>query len=642
MTDTSRRGAVTEDTIFPTIAAVIPLYNGARFIEQALLGVLAQTLPPAEIIVVNDGSTDQGPAIVERMAKQHPITLLHKPNGGQSSARNLGIQHARAELIALLDQDDIWYPRHLEKLVEPFLVPNRNEMGWVYANLDEIDANGHVIAYGVLDATTTPHPKDTLFSCLREDMYILPSATLLSRRAVLAVGGFDEALSGYEDDDLFIRLFHAGYDHAYVETPLGQWRIYKTSSSYSPRMARSRMVFARKLLQRFPDDPFNNRFYSRDLIAPRFLRQAMAEARQALRLGDPKLIEICLADIAMLRDHIPNRFGADTGRQEFLISVVIPLYNGGPYIEETLRSVITQTTPADEIIVVDDGSSDDGPAIVERMAQTHPIRLLRKPNGGQSSARNFGVAHAHGDLVAFLDHDDVWYPHHLATLLEPFVGSRPTSLGWVYSNLDRVEQDGAMQVRSFLSGLGTSHPKASLLDCLGQDMYILPSATLIDRRAFLEVRGFDERLSGYEDDDLFLRLFRAGYENVYIDMPLSRWRIFPDSASYSHRMAKSRRIYAEKLFSQFPDNRKLAQYHSSRVIAPRFLTQMIAEYRKALSYGSAAEKAMAFSDVRFIITRQRRLWRWLLTPAIPILWIRPLARAIFTLRGLIAKGRLAK
>ena len=610
----------------PTIAAVIPLYNGARYIEEALRGVLAQTLPPHEIIVVDDGSTDDGPAIVERMAADHPITLLRKPNGGQSSARNLGIQHANSELIALLDQDDVWYANHLEKLVEPFLEVRRVELGWVYANLDEIDINGRLIGVSVLDACSTPHPKDTLITCLREDMYILPSSTLISRKAFLAIGGFDEELSGYEDDDLFIRLFHAGYDHAYIRTPLGRWRIYKASSSRSPRMARSRMVFARKLLRNFPDDPFNHRHYSRDLIAPRFLRQAIVEAREALRKGNPEAIERCLTDVALLRSHLPNRHGSGARRHEYLITAIIPLYNGATFIEETLQSVLAQTMPPDEIIVVDDGSSDAGPEIVRRLAQSHPIRLLQKENGGQSSARNFGVAHAHGDLIAFLDHDDIWYPHHLATLMEPFAGSRPTDLGWTYSNLDRVDQEGRPEIRSFLSTLKAVHPKKSLLDCLAQDLYILPSAALIARQAFLAVGGFDESLSGYEDDDLFLRLFQAGFEHIYIDEALSAWRIFPRSASYSPRMVASRRFYAQKLLKRFPDNRQLQQYYASTVIAPRFLHQAIAEAREALKLDDRTVIATCLADIAMLrehtATKSGRLTarrhEYLITAIIPL------------------------
>lgn len=631
MTDRITTKTVSNGRPVPSIAAVIPLYNGARYIEEALRSVLAQRLKPNEIIVVNDGSTDEGPAIVERMAIDHPITLLHKQNGGQSSARNLGIRHCGCDLIALLDQDDIWYPNHLDKLVQPFMRSGRMELGWTYSNLDEVDENGCIIRFSVLDISASSHPKESLFDCLSRDMFILPSASLISRKAFLDVGAFDESLSGYEDDDLFIRLFRAGYDHRYVPMSLSRWRIYSASTSFSPRMARSRMIFARKLLKNFADDPFNNRFYSRDLIAPRFLESAIVEARRALKRGDPEMIKTSLADVTLLRTHIPKNFGTDTGRREFLITAIIPLYNGGRFIQETLESVLAQTMPPDEIIVVDDGSTDNGPDIVRRMAEQHRIRLLEKPNGGQSAARNHGVAHAHGDLIAFLDHDDIWYPHHLATLVEPFVGSRPTDLGWTYSNLDRIDQDGSMQVRSFLSGLGTAHPKMTLIDCLGQDMYILPSATMIDRKAFLEVGGFDESLSGFEDDDLFLRLFRAGYDNVYIDDSLSRWRIFAESASYSPRMAKSRRIYAEKLLAQFPDNRRLAQFHSTVVIAPRFFVSMLAEYRKALSFGSREETSMALNDVSFIARHLRLRLRLIVLPVLPFLRIRPIARVVLGL-----------
>src|ERR1700683_4722178 len=90
-----------------SIAAIIPLYNGATWIEQSIRSVLSQTLPPDELIIVDDGSTDDGPNIVARLAQDNPlIKLLHKENGGQSSARNFGVRHSNSNLIALLDQDD--------------------------------------------------------------------------------------------------------------------------------------------------------------------------------------------------------------------------------------------------------------------------------------------------------------------------------------------------------------------------------------------------------------------------------------------------------------------------------------------------------------------------------------------------------
>src|SRR4051794_37464464 len=125
-----------------SISAIIPLYNGASYITQALDSVFAQELPPVEVIVVDDGSTDDGPELVRQYAARHPLTFMRKANGGQSSARNCAIRQAKGALIAPLDQDDCWYPHHLRELVRPFQEQPRRRIGWTYSNLDEIGADG--------------------------------------------------------------------------------------------------------------------------------------------------------------------------------------------------------------------------------------------------------------------------------------------------------------------------------------------------------------------------------------------------------------------------------------------------------------------------------------------------------------------
>lgn len=290
--------------IRPTIAAVIPLYNGARFIEEAIGSVLAQTFPPNEIIVVDDGSQDEGPEIVARYKQ---IKLVRKANGGQSSARNFGVRHATSDLIAFLDQDDIWYPAHLEYLVKPFQKSHPRPLGWVYSNLDEMDAQGRTVHRSLLHFLGAQHPKRSLGECLARDMYILPSASLISRAAFERVGGFDERLSGYEDDDLFLRLFCAGYDHVFIDESLSRWRIYPDSSSYTPRMAQSRMLYAEKLLAMFPPDPARGDYYGRDLIAPRFIAQIIPECVKGIRQRDREMLQIARDHLARLVFYLPLR-----------------------------------------------------------------------------------------------------------------------------------------------------------------------------------------------------------------------------------------------------------------------------------------------------------------------------------------------
>lgn len=269
-----------------TIAAVIPLYNGASFIREALESVLRQTQPADEIIVVNDGSTDEGPAIVEEMAKQHPITLLHKENGGQSSARNMAIRHTSCTHIALLDQDDIWYKDHLALLSRPFIEGAVRRIGLVYGNLDQIDRNGRLLLEGCLDAIPSVHPKRSLLQCLRYDMFILPGASLVERQVVLDAGLFDERLSGYEDDDLFVRLYSRGVKSRYLNEAVTKWRIYPGSTSFSARMAKSRMIYFHKLIEAYPDEPRLGLFWGRDVIAPRFAAILRGEFLQGSKAGD--------------------------------------------------------------------------------------------------------------------------------------------------------------------------------------------------------------------------------------------------------------------------------------------------------------------------------------------------------------------
>lgn len=627
----------------PRISVVIPLYNGASFITEALDSVFGQTLPPWEVIVVNDGSTDNGPEIVGKYHLFGSITLLHKANGGQSSARNQGIKHATGDLIALLDQDDAWYPTHLQELSRPFLELRPRPLGWSYSNLDEIGGAGEVVTQSVLANTPCAHPKTSIIDCLRHDMFILPSATLISRAAVNAVGGFDERLSGYEDDDLFIRLFRAGYDNAYIDQSLSRWRVYDESSSFSRRMSTSRMIFARKLVEAFPNKTTADIFYARDLIVPRFLRNVGDTLRRALRSGDLIWAGECVDQIAELEAMIPDRnqrptIGRFSARSPTL-SVVIPLYNGADFIEEALRSVLAQTLPADEIIVVDDGSTDNGAEKIGLMIKDHRLRLVKQVNSGQSVARNTGVDHAHGDLIAFLDQDDVWYPNHLEELVRPFLETRGSELGWAYSDLDEINEMGEVITHGYLGTLGSAHPKRDLTSCLKEDMFVLPSASLVSRRALKSVGGFDERLSGYEDDDLFLRLFLAGFDNVYISNPLSRWRVYPTSSSYSPRMALSRTIYAKKLIEQFPNDDDRSRYYVRDLIAPRFFHSMIAEFRKATLKGTRNQQLAALAGLKSMARHLRVSVRIpLRLIVLPALHIAPLAR--FAMRHRVGLYRI--
>ena len=318
-----------------SIVAIIPLYNGAKYIEGAVRSVWAQTRAPEELIVVNDGSTDDGVQVVERLANKGPITLLHKSNGGQSSARNYGVFHSKSPLIAFLDQDDVWYPNHLSQLIKPFRRHEGLPLGWVYSDVDEIDESGHLLRRSMLASIAAvfssrgvraaEHPKRTLTGCLQHDMYVLPSASLISRTAFETVGGFDERLSGYEDDDLFLKIFRASFDNIFLARALSQWRIYPASTSYTERMSRSRRIYFQKLLHDYPDDLHRGVYYGRDYIAPRFADCLLSEYLRSYRIGDRKQTKARVEDLKLLLPYLGRK-------RRLTLSIALPFLPSYPLL----------------------------------------------------------------------------------------------------------------------------------------------------------------------------------------------------------------------------------------------------------------------------------------------------------------------
>jgi len=278
------QGVVTTRPRSATVTAILPLYQGAAYVEHALRSVVAQTLQPLEILVVDDGSTDGGGALAAAVPSPVPIRVLRQDNAGQSAARNVAAAVARGELLAFLDQDDTWYPQHLSRLVRPF---ERSEhVAWAYSDFDEIDGNGQTVSRSYIRTHALPHPHRTLLELLAADLMVVPSASVVRADAYRQVGGFDPQLVGYEDDDLFIRVFRAGWHAEFVRESLTRFRVHATSSSAGERFRASRVAFLDKLARTTPDDVRMHRYYVRDLVVPRLFQITIDDYATALRSGD--------------------------------------------------------------------------------------------------------------------------------------------------------------------------------------------------------------------------------------------------------------------------------------------------------------------------------------------------------------------
>ncbi|MFL6194926.1 MAG: glycosyltransferase family 2 protein [Thermoanaerobaculia bacterium] len=283
----ARGGGAAERCVLtePRVSAILPVFNGRRFLAEAVRSVLAQSLPPCELIVVDDGSTDGSLEALESLPPApFPVRVLRQANAGQSAARNAAARQAEGEFLAFLDQDDHWHPRHLEELVEPLVADP--SVGWAYSDFDEMDLDGNLVTRAFIHVQGVSHPKRTIFECVAGDLMVLPSASVLRRTAFEQAGGFDETLCGYEDDDLFVRFFRLGWDHAFLDRPLVRFRIHTSGSSTSPRFMESRLRYAAKLIEILPDDSRMFRYYVSDGIAPRFFLTTLDDYVRACSARD--------------------------------------------------------------------------------------------------------------------------------------------------------------------------------------------------------------------------------------------------------------------------------------------------------------------------------------------------------------------
>jgi glycosyltransferase involved in cell wall biosynthesis len=210
----------------PTVSVIIPAYNAAKYIGEAVNSVFAQTFTSHEIIVINDGSNDTDE--LERELKRYPPSLryIKQDNRGAAAARNTGLRAAAGEFVAFLDADDTWFPDFLEKQVE-FL--KRNNADLVYA--DALLSGNSPLAGRSFMQVEPSRGEVTPENLLAIKVTVLTSTVLARKEPILKAGLFDEALRRGQDFDLWLRLAKRGARFAYHREVVANHRIVESGLS---------------------------------------------------------------------------------------------------------------------------------------------------------------------------------------------------------------------------------------------------------------------------------------------------------------------------------------------------------------------------------------------------------------------------
>lgn len=238
------------------VSVVIPLFNKAPYIERTLRSVLDQTYRPREIIVVDDGSTDEGAEVVEAYASDK-VRLLVQSNSGVSAARNRGIQSANSDWVALLDGDDGWHPRFLQSCVEA--TRRYPDVAAVFTNFRRDERGKPQLQGGDGPRRLEDYFR---FALANRGFGMTASSVVLRRDVLLKIGAFPMGVARGEDIDTWSRVGWAG-PVAYVPEVLVNY--YRVSGS---------VTRTRPTDLKMPVDPWTRKVWPSDEEVPRSLRES--------------------------------------------------------------------------------------------------------------------------------------------------------------------------------------------------------------------------------------------------------------------------------------------------------------------------------------------------------------------------------
>jgi O-antigen/teichoic acid export membrane protein/glycosyltransferase involved in cell wall biosynthesis len=253
----------------PAVSVIVTTYNYGHYLAGALISVLRQTLADWEVIIIDDGSTDDTAAVVEPFLADPRVQYLRIEHAGQSAAKNVGLRRARAPLVAFLDADDLWLPDKLERQVALFRADPT--LGVVYTRRLLIDEQGRELIF-----RESKLHRGIVLEAMFRDNFVCFSSAMVRSSVFDAVGLFDESLTLAIDYDLWLRVARQ-YRFDYVAEPLVK---YRTGHANLSRRAEERLLTALGIMERFLKEGGG-----KEILKRRLVRRAKADVYLSIALN---------------------------------------------------------------------------------------------------------------------------------------------------------------------------------------------------------------------------------------------------------------------------------------------------------------------------------------------------------------------
>lgn len=221
------------------------------------------------------------------------------------------------------------------------------------------------------------------------------------------------------------------------------------------------------------------------------------------------------------------------------VSIIIPVYNGANYLKEAINSALSQTYKNIEVLVIDDGSNDDGKTTKIAKSFGKKIRYFKKENGGVASALNLGIQKMKGEYFSWLSHDDIYLPIKIAEQLKEIKKYPPKTV--LYSNFELIDEKG-----KHLKNFKFKPPPAHFVYYLIDEKFIHGCTVFVLKKALQKAGPFNEKLRNVQDYEMWYRLMKNGYTFRHIPKILVKARLHSGQGVNSQKkrqLAEEDRLY---------------------------------------------------------------------------------------------------
>ena len=475
------------------LSIIVPTYNRAHYLPQSLDSVLKQDFDGIdyEIIVVDDGSTDNTSSVLAKYDKSVVRYYKLKHSGNPATVRNEGIKKATGKLIAFLDSDDAW-PKDKLKNQLPYF--ENNEVKLVYGQADLINSKGGSQNKLVVTPNLLHYGED--FESLLKNNSISTSTVIVRRDSLNELDGFDESdeLRGVEDYQLWLRV----------------------SAKYTKGIKCDDSIAAH---YRVHD---NNISTTDELTA---IERILKAHESLLKLESTNETQKEIIEAQTIADHtsIRHLYSLQNGKPD--VSIVMSVYNGASLLRPAIESLLSQTFRNFELIIINDGSSDTSEEIVSSYSDKR-IYLINQKNHGLVYSLNKGFEIASAEFVARMDADDISMPSRLERQLETIVSNEKLAVVGTYFSY--IDEDG--------KHLGTTVVMPTKDIDLRRSLYIVNpfahGSTIVRKSAWREAGGYSNTYGPTEDYELWRRIAdNTNNEFAILPEALYWYRINPEGIS---------------------------------------------------------------------------------------------------------------